>query len=1693
MFTSDEDSASFLIHRRFEARVRENPGAPALIHQDRTIGYGELDTAANRLAAVLRATGAGPEAVVGVHLERTPEAVTAVLAAWKTGGAYVPLDPAQPRQRLAHIIEDCDPAVIVTSARLSAGLPEHRARVVLVDGPAEAAAGPVPVAAVRPDNLAYTIYTSGSTGRPKGVEVAHRGLVTSYLGWEEVYGLRDGVRSHLQVAGFSFDVSTGDFVRALLSGGTLVLCGKEDLLRPENLHRLITRHDVHMMDITPALLRLLMDHLEATGGRLDGMRLITVGGEGWPPRDYRRLRALVGPGTRVFCSYGVTESSVDSTCYETFPGPPPETATLPIGHAFPGTRVAVRDRELREIEDGAEGELYVTGAGLARGYRGKPALTALRFLPAPGGRRVYRTGDRARLLPDRAVQHLGRIDDEVKINGVRVQPAEVETVLRAHPGVGQAVAVTAHEAGRVRLHAYVTPAGPAPVTPAQVHEHAARALPATMVPATVTVLESLPLNTNGKVDRHRLPAPARGDEETYEEPKGSTEIRIAGIWQETLRLPRVGALDDFFMFGGDSLQSARVCARIRAEFHVDIRPSAVLTHPTVRELAAHTSRLLPERQPPTRHSAPDGRYPLSPAQRRLWLLNLITGPDATYNIPIAFRVEGPLDRSALTTALNRIVARHAPLRTRLVVVDGEAMQEVLPGFELGITVTDLRGDRDAEHRALDVLADRVREPFDLTAGPLVRAHLLRLGRQRYQVLVTVHHIVFDGWSAELFLTGLGQEYAAALRGATAGPPAFELSYGDIAAWQDHRHRSGGLAPQLDHWKRQFGTLPPALDGLADRPGRDAGGRGAAGRVTRWLDPALTGAVRSCGQQHAVTLFVTLLGCFTVLLSRLTGEHDITVGTPMAGRDREEVQDLIGFFVNTVALRTDLTGTPTFTEVLGRVRDEVLAAHTHQDIPFEDVVAGVSAAGSVGRNPLFQTWFNLLGGPDRPPRMPGLDTGMIELPAHAALFDLGLYVTDHEDRIRLDLSYDRGLFGDARARVILDQLAHVIAAVTADPGVRIGGISLVTDAHRAILPDTGAALEGASPPALTAGVRRGMATAAVYDASGTGPVLAGGHLAALASRVTRELAALGVRAGDVVALHAARTAALVPLLVGILERGAAFVLLDPAHPPARLRAQLAAAAPALLIRFQEAGAPPEAITDSGVRVADAGRLLGAPAAATPEPSRTSAPSASGPERPAYIMFTSGSTGPLPRGVLGGPAPLAHFLDWYVPAFGLGPDSRFALLAGLGHDPLLRDVFAPLWAGGELHVPGTELIGNPLSLLHWLAERRITVLHLTPPLARLLAIAAGETRTRLPDVRLICYGGDVLRQGDVAALAAVAPSARHVNFYGATETPQAMAFHVADPGAADHGADAARPVPVGRGIADVQILVLNGSGQLAGVGEVGEIVIRTPYLAEGYLDSSGAYSSGSGGFHHDRTPGVRRYATGDRGRYLPDGTVEILGRTDAQVKIRGFRVDPAEIDAVCRRLPGVNDAVTVARQHAEGDIRLTTYVVTAGGRTPGPGRLRADLAARLPEYMTPSEVMEISSMPLTPNGKIDTRALPEPAPDVEPGQQASGGEVEEIVRGIWRTVLDVEDIAPDDNFFDLGGTSRLMVQVQVALRERLGRDITLVSLFKHASTGALARHLRQASAPAPAGTAPPRARRRDHTAARAQRLGRRGGRA
>ncbi|WP_225731680.1 MULTISPECIES: non-ribosomal peptide synthetase [unclassified Nocardia] len=1108
MSTTDEEYTNFLIHRRFDARVKENPQAPAVIHQGRTVSYGELDASANCLAATLSAAGIGPDVLVGVLLDRSHEAITAIMATWKAGGAYVPLDPAQPRQRLAQIVEDCNPTVIVTSSHLADQVPSNNAQLVLIDQNfvSEIQDEPVRVVSgVRPDNLAYTIYTSGSTGHPKGVEVSHRGLMTSYLGWEEAYDLRGSVRSHLQIAGFGFDQSTGDFARALLSGGVLVLCTGEDLLRPENMYRLITQYKPDMIEITPALLRVLMEHLQFNGGRLDDSRIVTVGGEGWPWQDYMQLRALVGPQTRVFCAYGVTESSVDSTLYETLLDEQPCGPTLPIGRAFHGTRTKVLDSEFDEIEDGAEGELCLTGAGLARGYRGNPALTALRFLPDSGGWRIYRSGDKVRRLPNGDLEHLGRIDYEVKINGVRVQTAEVETALRGHPGVGHAVVVAARDTGRVRLYAYITVVGPMAVTPRQVHDYAKRVLPAAMVPDGVTVLDALPLNASGKVDRRRLPDFVRNDDGTFEALAGSTEIRIAEIWQYYLRLPRVGALDDFFMLGGDSIQSALISARVRREFQADLPSSAALIWPTVRKFAAEIDRLTPEVDPPIAHSAPDERYPLSPTQRRLWLLNLIDGTNSTYNIPIAFSIKGPLVLAALETALNRIVSRHATLRTRIIMADGEALQEVVPNFDLDIRVIDLRHDADSEARGSSVLADRVREPFNLATGPLIRVDLLWMDQCIYKVLVTVHHIVFDGWSAELFLLELGQEYEAALRGEAAALSTPELSYGDISAWQDRRHREGAFAQQLDYWKGKFSTLPPSLDSLADRPRSDPGGRAKAGCVTQWLDPALTTSARACGRRHGSTLFVTLLSCFTVLLSRLTGEQDVTVGTPIAGRDREQTQGLIGFFVNTVAIRTNLNGAHTFIDVLIRVRDEVLDAHSNQSIPFEDVVAGVSAAGTFGRNPLFQTWFNLLGPPDHPPSMPGLETEMLELPAHAALFDLSLYIVDHEDRLRLDLVYDSELFSDARASNILEQLIHVIKVATAGTDVNIDKMSLVADAHRNVLPDVTENFGFASRSGISAEVRKGMVTSVVHDASGR--ALTGKLLVMLISHVVHTLGEL----------------------------------------------------------------------------------------------------------------------------------------------------------------------------------------------------------------------------------------------------------------------------------------------------------------------------------------------------------------------------------------------------------------------------------------------------------------------------------------------------------------------------------------------------------------------------------------------------------
>jgi amino acid adenylation domain-containing protein len=1649
-----------LCHQRFEAVALQTPNAPAVVFGDETMTYGDLDYRASHLARRLISLGAGPDAVVAILVERSIDVPTCVLGTWKAGAAYLPLDPESPRGRLRTVLAEVRPVAVLTQARLRHRV-DDAVPVVVVDRSASPDAGitghrtaPVRPAKPYPDNLAYVIYTSGSTGAAKGIGTSHRSLLAAVAGWESLYGLRDRVRTHLQAAGFGFDVATGDLARALLTGGCLILVSRETLLSPADLHATMRDTNADFVELTPTLLRPLVRHLIETGKRLDFVRILVAGGERWAAADYRTLRQVTGPGPRIFNTYGLSEATIDSTYFEAVADKYADEyadETVPIGRPQPGVQVAVMDRHLCPVVDGEPGELCVAGPLLARGYHGDPARTAERFVPDPNGApgaRLYRSGDLVRQLPSGELVHLGRMDDQVKVRGIRVQPAEVENALLRHPRVQAAVVVADEWSGRTELAAYAVPVIDAePVTGEELRRFLADLLPAAMVPRFVSLMDTLPLTPNGKVDRRRLPAPSEQDQVAGLAARTPEEAALARIWAETLGLPAVGVDQDFFSLGGNSLLAAQVVMRARSELDVQLGTGVLFEHPTIAELARIAASRLPDAVPAICADPERREAPLAPGQNRLWLLHQLQPNMSAYHIPVAVRIDGSLRVAVLRAAIGRLVQRHDALRTAFVTTQGGPVQRIRSNCSVDLDIVDLRDHRPEERAAAagTLAAEHARRPFDLAAPPLLRSMLLRLADDEHHLVLTVHHIVFDGWSLRLLLTELGAIYSALVAGREPELPALPFRYADLAAWHADRLRRGEFTDQLAYWRAQLANppLPVELPGASTSTATTTA-TAAAGeprRRTAMLDPDLSQALGGLAREQRTTLFVILLAAFATLLHRWSRRADLVVGVPFGDRNLPGTDHLVGFLVNTVGLRIRLDGDPSFAEVVRRTRTVVAGSSPNQDVPFDVVHHELGRSGGAGG--LFRTWFNLLGAPDPAPAMIGLATAVLDPPVAGALFDVNVYVTELPDQLRVDLVHDMARFDAAHAGELLDQYLLLLEQIVREPDRPVTGHSLVTLAARRVLP-----LDDERLPAVAPGK---SVPAAVLDWAERTPRqiaisapdgdVTYANLAAWAGGIATRLRERGVGQGDVVAVRMPRSASLIATLLGVLGARAAFWVLDPAYPANRLAAQLQVVKPA-------------AVEVAGRWETEGGGTLDA---------------AGDPADLAYVAFTSGSTG-RPVAVLGDQGPVTHFLDWYATRFGIGTQDRFCVLSGLSHDPLLRDVFAPLWTGATVCVPPAHVVRSPHELLEWLAAERVSIVHLTPPLARLIAAAAaagGPPPVRLPDVRLVAFGGDVLHQGEVAAIRAIVPHARMVNLYGTTETPQAMSW--AEIPSADSDERAGGPVPVGRGIDGVQLLVQNASGGRAGIGEPGRIVVRTPFLTRGYLDPV----SSAARFRSDPWPGHQRYDTGDIGRYLPDGQVVVLARDDDQVKVAGIRVELGEIDGWLRRHPAVRDCVTVSRPGPAGEARLVSYVVPAAGESVSRARLRADLCRELPDHLLPAVIVPLESLPLTPNGKVDRAALPAPA---RPGHgpvvvDAPRSPLESVVAGACREILDVDPVDPESSFFDLGCSSLLMARLQLELQRTLRREIPILTLFEYPTVRALAGHLQDTR---PAYTAHPRRR-------------------
>jgi amino acid adenylation domain-containing protein/non-ribosomal peptide synthase protein (TIGR01720 family) len=1677
--------------------VREQAGrAPdvdAVLCGSRRLRYSQLIERVHALVGVLRGAGVGRGDRVGLLLDRCLELPVAMLAVVEAGAAYVPLDTTYPRERLSLLIADAGLGIVLTRDGLAAMLENLPVQCVPLDSLVPALDGGSAGDAYGPTVLehpACVIYTSGTTGIPKGVVVSQRSLVNHVWAVIERYGLQASDRV-LQFASPAFDVAGEELFPALSAGATVVMWPEAVAPSVAEMISFVAAEGLTVVNLPTPFWHEWVDEIDRNHREVPGcLRHVVVGTDRASPAKLARWLASA-PHVRWSNAYGCTEATVTSTTYEpaVHPTDAATRGTVPIGRPLANTRAYVVDADLNPVPIGAPGELVLAGEGIALGYLNRPEQTAERFIDErwrSGGGRGYRTGDLARWRSDGVLELLGRLDDQVKIRGYRIEPAEIEAALSLDPAVRQVTVVAQLYQDDPRLVAYLVCDQSRSVD--DLRAFLRDRLPSYLVPAAFVRLDRMPMTANGKIDRAALPLPVFGSATgKHVALRTASEQAIADIWAEVLGVTAPGVDDNFFYLGGHSLTATRIISRIREVFGIDLPLRAVFDCPTLGELAdcidRHSGVASPAAAIGVRLDG--GPCQLSFAQERLWFLEQLSPGTALYNMPCSMHIRGTLDLAALETSLRHVIARHEALRTTFSMVDGRPVQVVAPSVEIPLGIVDVT-TVDQPRRASEAMrlaARETRRPFDLQRGPLIRALILRLGETEHVLVTTMHHIVSDGWSVGVFLKELQTCYEAFSRGRVASLPDLPIQYADYAVWQRRWLQGEVLREQLTYWRGQLSAGLSALELPGYRP-RPSQRRFRGAYATATLPRGLTKAVHGLAERDGATLFMMMLAAWQLVLSRWSGQEDICIGTPVAGRHRVETEPLIGFFLNNLVVRTSLHGDPTFRSLLARVREVALAAFAHQDVPFEMLLADLAPPRDPSRTPLFQVFLNVLvfdeermqlptavaesfspaGDRARDESGPASQAADSSEPDVWSQFDLTLYASEREGRLRFVLVYDTDLFDRARMDEMLDQIGCVLTEAVKDPDRVISEFSLVAETSRRLLPDPGARLDdawhGSVAQLFAARAQQTPDGLAVVDGA---DVVTYRELDERTTQLAHALRESGLGRGDVVGVYAARNASLPWALLGIMKAGGVFTILDPRYPSARLMAQMELARPRALVCLETAGPMDPALqswaSTAGLLRIELPSFAAARARGTFEQFPVvGAVAVCGPDDRACIGFTSGSTG-SPKAIAGRHGPLTHFVPWLAKTFQLTEDDRFSVLSGLAHDPLQREIFTPLCLGATIVIPPAEDYDDATRLARWLSASRITVAHLTPALGQLLGQGASAIASvKFSGLRLAFFVGDVLRAQDVSRLSELAPNLTCVNYYGTTETQRAVGYSIvprfssAFPGArSTSGAETA--IPLGRGVEDVQLLVLTDAGRLCGVGELGEIFVRSPHLAEGYLGDAALtaerfLSNPAGGLACDRL-----YRTGDLGRYWPDGQVAFAGRRDSQVKIRGFRVELGEIEAVISRHGNVRDVKVIARQDPGAERQLVMYVVPEAERALRQADLRRMMTEQLPAYMIPAHIMILPNLPLTPNGKLDVAALPAPAATAKTAS-APRSPIEADVTAIWGSLPGVVAAGVDTGFFESGGHSLLSAVLLARVRERFGVGVTLAQFFIRPTIAGLA---------------------------------------
>jgi amino acid adenylation domain-containing protein len=1662
--TATEYPKDALIHQLFEAQVDARPDALAVRDGSRSLSYGELEASANRLAHELIARGVGPDARVAICVERSVEMVVGLLGILKAGGAYVPLDPDYPPDRLAFMLEDSAPSLLLTQSSLADGLPAHAVATLCLD---DAAAPWAARSAQRPDpqalglgsrHLAYMIYTSGSTGLPKGVMNEHRGVVNRLLWAQREYRL-DAADRVLQKTPFGFDVSVWEFFLPLLAGAGLVLARPGGHRDPDYLQALIEAERITTMHFVPSMLAEFVSQVR--DARCRSLRQVLCSGEALPHGVLQRASQVL-PQVALHNLYGPTEAAIDVTAWPCRVGAYGEV--VPIGRPIANTRIYILDAQGAPVPMGVAGEIHIGGDGVARGYWNREALTQERFVRDPFDAdpqaRMYRTGDLGRWLADGNIEYLGRNDFQVKLRGFRIELGEIEARLAACAGVREAVVLAREDApGDKRLVAYVVPAAGAEPTASQLREALQPQLPEYMVPSAFVVLDAFPLTPNGKLDREALPAPDGTSltRREYEAPQGEIEQGLAEIWQSLLKIAQVGRHDHFFELGGHSLLAVQMTSQVRERLGVEVSLRELFVHPVLHAFAQAVGQARASTWGRIERVDRDRPLPLSLAQQRLWFIDqLDASASRAYHMPAALRLSGQLNRDALKAALDRVLVRQEGLRTRIIAVDGVPHQ-VFASEDIGFALAEhdlSRLPAEAREQAIREQAEaEAMAPFDFGQGPLIRGRLLRTADEEHVLLITQHHIVSDGWSTGVMVQEFAALYTAFCEGRDDPLPPLAIQYADYAAWQRDWLQGEELERQTAFWREHLTGAPSLLELPTDRP-RPAMQRHAGGTLPVALPADLTARLKQLGQRQGATLFMVLLAGWSLLLSRLSGQGDVVVGTPVANRQRREVEALIGFFVNTLALRVRVGETARVADLLAQVKDTTLGAFAHQELPFEQVVEAVQPARSLSHSPLFQTMLSLDNTPaaDDVQALPGLMLSSIAAEHSVAHFDLSLSLKGDGACLHGELEYAADLFDRTTIERFAGHFVTVLEAMATSDAQAVATLPIMTAAEQAqVLEGFNATATEYPKDALIhelfeqQAAESPHAEAVVCEARR----LTYGELNARANQVAHHLLSQGVKPDDRVAICVERGLEMVVGLLGILKAGGAYVPLDPDYPAERLAYMLEDSAPVALLtqatlanRLPDRGVPTLRL-DTG----EAQALLATQPTHDPQARAHGLTS----RHLAYMIYTSGSTG-TPKGVMVEHLNATNLILSHRSCCELVASDRVLQFASFAFDASVEEIFPALCVGASIVVRPAELSLDSDSFSAYLDRHGVTVAELPTAFWHLWAQSVDEIRCR--SLRLVVVGGEKAERRALQAWkrAGGTTGRRWLNTYGPTESTvysAAIVFDEATPFPAGE-------IPIGRPIANTQIYILDAQGGPVPVGVAGEIHVGGDGVARGYWNREALTQERFVRDPFSTDPQARMYRTGDLGRWLADGSIEYLGRNDFQVKIRGFRIELGEIEARLSACEGVREAVVLAREDVPGDKRLVAYVVPTTGAEPTAAGLREALQPQLPEYMVPSAFVVLDAFPLTPNGKLDRKALP--APDgtslTRREYEAPQGEIEQGLAEIWQQLLGIERVGRDDHFFELGGHSLLAVQMVSKVRERLGIELALRDLFLHSTLSALA---------------------------------------